>query len=73
MGKNQKNLSIPKKVWEQLEKTIDANREPLRFWNVETVPDLIKYFIKVGMTNLQSTIEEFRIVHKKTMDKNRQP
>lgn len=68
MGKNQKNLSIPKKVWEQLEKAIEANREALRFWNVETVPELVKYFIRVGMTNLQSTIEEFRTAHKTTMD-----
>jgi hypothetical protein len=66
MGKTQKNMSIPKELWETLEKRLVDNRDILELWNINTVQDLFKFCTRLGMKNLQQMIVEFRKVHKQT-------
>jgi hypothetical protein len=66
MGKTQKNMSIPKELWETLEKRLVDNRDILELWNINTVQDLFKFCTRLGMKNLQQMIAEFRKVHKQT-------
>ena len=73
VGKNQKNLSIPKDLWETLEKDLQDNREILELWNIKTVADLFKFCSRLGMKNLQQMIVEFRRVHKTTEETNSEP
>jgi len=68
MGKSQKNLSIPKDLWQTLEKALEDNRDILELWNIETVSDLFKFCSRLGMKDLERMIVEFRTVHKTTMD-----
>jgi hypothetical protein len=70
MGKSQKNMSIPKELWETLEKRLVDNRDILELWNINTVQDLFKFCTRLGMKNLQQMIVEFRKVHKQTEGTN---
>jgi transposase len=68
MGKNQKNLSIPKASWVTVEKLLQENHDVLEMWNINTVADLFKFCCRLGMKDLEQMIVEFRTVHKTTMD-----
>jgi hypothetical protein len=70
VGKNQKNLSIPKDLWQTLEKALQDDRDILELWNIKTVSDLFKFCSRLGMKNLPQMIAEFRRVHKTTMENN---
>jgi len=67
MGKNQKNLSVSKSIWQSVEKILEDNREILALgYNVETVQDLFRYCCRLGVKELQQMIVEYRKAHKMT-------
>ena len=70
MGKDQKSISIPKDLWQTVEKGLKDNRDVLELWNIITVPDLFKFCARLGMKNLQQMIAEFRRAHKLTEERD---
>ena len=68
MGKGQKTLSVPKKLWTDLEEILDNDKDVFEMWNVYQVSDLFKFCCRLGMKNLEQMIQEFRKAHKKTTE-----